>query len=148
MLSIILLVSLAAILSLVKKTGGVLNPVVLIFIFFYGLLACSQLSITGIPVPSVKGTSYFLLAFVSASVGALLAGSRGKVDRDGVFDANKKTVFWVVFYLCLMPLLYVFYENIKFILGAGYEAYVVRSRFLGDGVTVGGSTAMASIIER
>lgn len=148
MLGIVCIVGLVFLFFLIKKTGGVANPVIMVFFYFYSLLALSQVSLTGLPVPEVKTSSYFLLAFVSASLGALLASARVNVSSDEVFYNNQRVLFLMVLFLGAIPLFYLLSESAKFILSSGYEAYVVRSRFAGDRAVIAGSSAMATIIDR
>lgn len=123
-----------------------INPLIFIFHYFYGMLFFSQLSLTGIPVPTEITVLYFLIAYLSVLIGVLL--NRGEaIKKNDCLERNYNFILHFIFILGVIPLSIVLYKNINFILN-GYEHFVNSVRFERGSLSVAGSVTMTSIIDR
>src|SRR5690606_452292 len=128
------------------KYKSLINPVVMIFCYFYGVLFFANTPILGLAPPSQIGSAFFILSFSSALIGALVANRRSHVPDDSAIESNKRLCFFAFLILCVFPLSIVALKGALYIVNSGYESYVIEARFKDDVAGVVGSDSLVAFI--
>src|SRR5690554_3395585 len=110
-----------SILILFLKYREIINPVILVFFYFFGMLFLYNASVLGLEPKSDIGTVAFIVAFSSALIGAVLASKNKRIPADATLLRNTRFMSLLFIVVCLIPISFVGFKSILFMLANGYD---------------------------